>query len=91
MLNDLTRLLIRVNEDRGVRCVILTGNGRAFCAGLDLRKERSGDGLSAASSRLRWTCATRRRPRYSAAAFAIAPACRLVTTTLMASSTRSRA
>jgi enoyl-CoA hydratase/carnithine racemase len=50
MLNDLTRLLIRANEDPAVRCVILTGNGRAFCAGLDLRKERSGDGLSAASS-----------------------------------------
>ncbi len=51
MLNDLTRLLIRANEDPAVRCVILTGNGRAFCAGLDLRKERSGDGLSAASSK----------------------------------------
>jgi len=50
MLNDLTRLLIAANEDRDVRCVILTGNGRAFCAGLDLRKERSGDGLSSASS-----------------------------------------
>ena len=50
MLNDLTRLLIRANEDPAVRCVILTGNGRAFCAGLDLRKERSGEGLSAASS-----------------------------------------
>jgi len=62
MLNDLTRLLIRANEDRDVRCVILTGNGRAFCAGLDLRKERSGDGLSAASSATCWTCATRRQP-----------------------------
>src|SRR4029078_7989607 len=50
MLNDLTRLLIRANEDRDVRCVILTGNGRAFCAGLDLRKERRRDGLSSASS-----------------------------------------
>ena len=30
--------------------MILTGKGRAFCAGLDLRKERDGNGLSAASS-----------------------------------------
>lgn len=50
MLNDLTRLLIRANEDRDVRCVILTGSGRAFCAGLDLRKERNGNGISGASS-----------------------------------------
>ena len=50
MLNELTALLIRADEDPAVRCVILTGNGRAFCAGLDLRKERSGEGLSAASS-----------------------------------------
>jgi enoyl-CoA hydratase/carnithine racemase len=51
MLNELTRLLVLANEDPAVRCVILTGNGRAFCAGLDLRKERSDEGLSAASSR----------------------------------------
>lgn len=50
MLNDLTKLLVKANEDRNIRCVILTGNGRAFCAGLDLRRERSGDGLSSASS-----------------------------------------
>ena len=50
MLNDLARLLTEANEDRDVRVVILTGKGRAFCAGLDLRKERDGHGLSAASS-----------------------------------------
>ena len=61
MLNDLTRLLIRANEDRDVRCVILTGNGRAFCAGLDLQ-ERSVMGSVRLRQRLRWTCATRRRP-----------------------------
>ena len=50
MLNDLARLLTEANEDRNVRVVILTGKGRAFCAGLDLRRERDGNGLSAASS-----------------------------------------
>ncbi|WP_038947747.1 enoyl-CoA hydratase/isomerase family protein, partial [Bradyrhizobium genomosp. III] len=50
MLNDLARLLTEANEDKDVRVVILTGKGRAFCAGLDLRKERDGNGLSAASS-----------------------------------------
>lgn len=50
MLNDLARLLTEANEDRNVRVVILTGKGRAFCAGLDLRKERDDNGLSAASS-----------------------------------------
>ena len=50
MLNDLARLLTEANEDKNVRVVILTGKGRAFCAGLDLRKERDGNGLSAASS-----------------------------------------
>ncbi len=36
MLDQLTELLVRADEDPEVRCVILTGAGRAFCAGLDV-------------------------------------------------------
>ncbi len=36
MLNQLTALLVQANEDPEVRVVILTGTGKAFCAGLDL-------------------------------------------------------
>jgi len=50
MLDELTRLLLRANEDVDVRCVILTGTGRAFCAGLDLRERRGEGGISTASS-----------------------------------------
>ncbi len=34
MLNLLTKLLLKADADPDVRCVILTGSGRAFCAGL---------------------------------------------------------
>lgn len=36
MLNDLSEILLRADRDREVRCIVLTGAGRAFCAGLDL-------------------------------------------------------
>jgi enoyl-CoA hydratase/carnithine racemase len=36
MLQELSRLLTEANRDTEIRCVILTGNGRGFCAGLDL-------------------------------------------------------
>jgi len=49
MLDELTAALLRANEDKAVRCVILTGTGRAFCAGLDLREARGEGGISNAS------------------------------------------
>lgn len=36
MLDQLSETLLRADRDRSVRCIILTGAGRAFCAGLDL-------------------------------------------------------
>ena len=50
MLRQLTDALVRANEDRAVRVVILTGTGRAFCAGLNLEAQSKGtDNLSVGS------------------------------------------
>ena len=50
MLDQLTQRLKEADADPEVRCVILTGAGRAFCAGLDLRAQTQGGGLSIGSS-----------------------------------------
>jgi len=42
MLDDLSSTLLRADRDRDVRCIILTGAGRAFCAGLDLSAQMNG-------------------------------------------------
>ena len=50
MLKQLTEALVTANEDREVRVVILTGTGRAFCAGLNLEAQSKGtDNLSVGS------------------------------------------
>ncbi len=44
MLDQLTSLLLKADRDNDVRAVILTGTGRAFCAGLDLSEATRNDG-----------------------------------------------
>jgi enoyl-CoA hydratase/carnithine racemase len=45
MLAQLAELLVRANEDPAVRVVVLTGVGKAFCAGLDLVSATTGSGI----------------------------------------------
>jgi enoyl-CoA hydratase len=37
LIQALREVLAQARDDAGVRAIVLTGNGRAFCAGLDLR------------------------------------------------------
>jgi enoyl-CoA hydratase/carnithine racemase len=45
MLPELSKRLIEADRDPEVRVIVLTGNGRAFCAGLDIAAQSSGGGL----------------------------------------------
>jgi enoyl-CoA hydratase/carnithine racemase len=42
MLQQISELLLRADADPEVRCIVLTGSGRAFCAGLDLKAQMAG-------------------------------------------------
>jgi enoyl-CoA hydratase/carnithine racemase len=46
MLDAFTQHLLAANEDRDVRAIVITGTGKFFCAGLDLRGGDIGGGLS---------------------------------------------
>ena len=50
MLDALTRRLLEANEDQDVRAMVITGSGRFFCAGLDLRGGGIASGLSSQNS-----------------------------------------
>ena len=50
MLDQLTRRLVEADRDPDVRVVILTGTGRAFCAGLDLTQAAKGGGLTSGTT-----------------------------------------
>ncbi len=45
MLSDLSRRLLEADADVNVRVIVLTGNGRAWCAGLDVGAAASGTGI----------------------------------------------
>jgi enoyl-CoA hydratase/carnithine racemase len=49
MLSQLSELLLKANADKDVRVVVLTGAGRAFCAGLDLVDATQGSGIGSQS------------------------------------------
>lgn len=44
MLNQLSERLLEADANRAVRCIILTGAGRAFCAGLDMGSQAGKSG-----------------------------------------------
>ena len=62
MLDALTARLVQANEDPTVRCVILTGTGRAFCAGLDVRAMTEGRDTGILSGTMRPTLDLRNTP-----------------------------
>jgi enoyl-CoA hydratase/carnithine racemase len=52
MLETLSRSLIEANADPDTRAIIVTGKGRAFCAGLDLQAARDGTGIGGQAQRM---------------------------------------
>src|SRR3989304_1513813 len=45
MLGSLSKALREADLDRAVRVIVLTGAGRGFCAGLDLKDQAAGAGI----------------------------------------------
>jgi enoyl-CoA hydratase/carnithine racemase len=45
MLARFSDLLLAADRDPEVRCIVITGNGKAWCAGLDIKAQTEGTGL----------------------------------------------
>lgn len=45
MLDEWEAAIERARDDDAVRAVVITGSGRAFCAGMDVRQEAAGEGV----------------------------------------------
>ena len=45
MLDAFSEALLEGDRDRDIRCIVITGAGRGFCAGLDLQDAASGTGI----------------------------------------------
>jgi enoyl-CoA hydratase/carnithine racemase len=55
MLASLSEALREADHDREVRVVVLTGAGRGFCAGLDIKDQMSGQGIGGNGANLALT------------------------------------
>jgi enoyl-CoA hydratase/carnithine racemase len=52
MLAALSERLLEADADRQVRAIVITGAGRAWCAGLDVAESAAGQGIASGSSAL---------------------------------------
>ncbi|MDP6981304.1 MAG: enoyl-CoA hydratase-related protein [Myxococcota bacterium] len=50
MLAGLSEALVELDRDDDIRAIVVTGSGRAFCAGLDLKDQAAGKGFDGESS-----------------------------------------
>ncbi len=62
MLDQLTDALLDADRDEQIRAIILTGSGRAFCAGLDVKSAAAGSGIGSQSTTVTPTIDRRATP-----------------------------